>query len=243
MTVQFPQIDANEPRLLPDSYNRTSSDRSFEEKLKLEQARLGLLFSPFSQLDSLFYSRLAGSFQSSEPQADSTLYSFIDQAEQTGKEPKVQNDNSSSVHRAPPLQMFESLPSQSLNKNLLQQLLVQTGWLTPNLAAQPQFYNAFLEGKLQLKLDLQLLIDQIVEQVKMVKGRERAELSLMLKPEELGEILLVLTSRSGMVSIQVQTSLETKKLIDSRREELERALKKAHVNFDRIEIREVTGNV
>lgn len=243
MTVQLPHIDANEPRLLPDSSARTTSDHSFEEKLKLEQARLGLLFSPFSQLDSLFYSRLAGSFQSSEPQENSSLYSFTDQTEPAIKEPKFQNDNSSSVPRAHSLQMFESLPPQALNKNFLQQLLAQTGWLAPNLAAQPQFYNAFMEGKLQLKFDLQLLIDQIVEQVKLVKGKERAELSLTLKPEDMGEILLVLTSRSGMVSIQVQASSETKKLIDSQREELERALKKAHVNFDRIEIREVTGNV
>lgn len=243
MTVQFPQIDANEPRLLPDSYNRISSDRSFEEKLKLEQARLGLLFSPFSQLESIFSSLQNLNFKSESIENAFNSYLALEQPKTAMPEQQDQLRPSSFLHRPSSPQIFESVPMQSFNRQSLQQLLAQAGWLTPNLAAQPQFYNAFLEGKLQLKFDLQLLIDQIVEQVKLVKGKERTELSLTLKPEELGEILLVLTSRSGTISIQLQTSSETKKLIDSQKEELERALKKAHVNFDRIEIREVTANV
>jgi len=50
----------------------------------------------------------------------------------------------------------------------------------------------------------------------------------------LGEIFLKLTSLSGRVSIFISSSPETKKLIDSQKEELERALKKANVNLDQV---------
>lgn len=239
MTVQFPQIDSAEPRLSPDSCKQTSSDRSFEEKLKLEQARLGLFFSPLARLNSLFSSTFYGGFETTQTQSKEDLYSFLEQPKVNAQEQYKQNNNQTTpVSNAAP-RIFESIPLQSTNRQFLQQLLSQTGWLVPNLEAQPAFYNAFLQGKLQPKLDLQFLIDKIVEQVKLVKGREKTELSLTLKPEELGEILLVLSSRSGVVSISIQASPETKKLIDDQRAELERALKKAKVNFDRVTIQEV----
>ncbi|MFH1577429.1 MAG: hypothetical protein ABID35_07785, partial [Candidatus Margulisiibacteriota bacterium] len=54
MTVQLSQIQTLEPRLLPDSFSQNSSDNSFQRYLDNEQKRLGLMFSPFGQLD--FYS-------------------------------------------------------------------------------------------------------------------------------------------------------------------------------------------
>lgn len=247
MTIQFSQVELAEARLYPDSCKQTSSDQSFEEKLKLaqavnrdgsQQARLGLLFMPFSQFESLFSSTIYGGFESSSQKTENNLFSFLEEPKQAVTE-QYAKPESSSLNRLPTPQMFESVPVRSFNRQFLQQLLTQTGWLVPNLAAQPTFYSAFLEGKLQLKLDMQSLIDQIAEQVKMVKGKEKTELSLTLKPEELGEIILVLTSRSGIVSIQIQASAETKKLIDSQRSELEQGLKKAKVAFDEIKVQEV----
>ena len=238
MTVQFPQIDTAEPRLLPDSCKQTSSDQSFEEKLKFEQARLGLLFSPLARLNSLFSSTFYGGIGTAQTQPKEDIYSLLEQPSSSALRASEDRHPTSPVPSPSP-KMFESIPLQSSNRQFLQQLLSQTGWLVPNLEAQPAFYNAFLEGKLQPKLDLQLLIDRIVEQVKLVKGKEKTELSLTLKPEELGEIFLVLSSHSGIVSISIQASPETKKLIDDQREELERALKRAQVSFDKIEIEEV----
>jgi len=112
----------------------------------------------------------------------------------------------------------------------------------PNLAAQPELQSAFLAGRLQPSLDLQPLIDQLVEQVRLVRSRGQTEFSLVLKPEELGEIFITLTAHSGIVSIQIKASPETKKLIDSQKSELAAALKKAQVDCDEIKIEEVNKN-
>ena len=104
------------------------------------------------------------------------------------------------------------------------------------MEANPQFYLAELQGKLLNKLDMQSLIDQILTQVKMVKEKGKAELRLGLKPGNLGEIIMTLTSRSGMISIQIEAPEETKKLLEAELKELELALKKAKVDLAEIKI-------
>jgi flagellar hook-length control protein FliK len=237
VTVQFPQIDSNEPRLLTDNHNQSQSDHSFEDKLKLEQARLGLLFSPFNQLESIFSSFQSLNFNSNNSGSDLNG-SLNDQASKYQlPEPTAKFGSSADAARQP--QVFDSAPSQTLARHSLQEIISRSEWFAPNLSAQPLFYQAFLEGKLQPKLDLQSLIDEIVQQVKIVKEKGKTEISLSINPEELGEILLTITSVSGMISIQIQTSKETKKLLESERAELERSLKKAKVNLGQIRIEEV----
>ena len=52
--VQISKLDTNDSRLLTDSSNQNNLDNAFAEKLKYEQARLGLAFSPLAQLQNLF---------------------------------------------------------------------------------------------------------------------------------------------------------------------------------------------
>jgi len=241
MTIELSKVEVSEPRLAADNSNQNISDRSFEEKLKFEKARLGLLFSPFSQLGSFFSSPTDLTFSSTitEDQLNSCL---VSETNHYNLPENRQNYGSSNPSARSQLQMFDSAPPPAFNRQMLQELLSKTNWLVPNLSALPFFYQAFLDGKLQPKLDLQFLIDQIIDQVKVVKEKGKTELILGLKPENLGEILLILSTHSGIVSIQINASPETKKLIDSQREELERALKKAKIRFDKIEVREVEKN-
>jgi len=238
VTVELPKVELNEPRLAADNHNQNSSDRSFEEKLQFEKARLGLLFSPFSQLGSFFSSPtdLAFSSTKTEDQLNSYLASEANHYNQPENQQSYGSSNLSAYSQS---QIFDSASSPAFNRQMLQELLSKTNWLVPNLEAQPFFYQAFLDGKLQPKLDLQFLIDQIIDQVKVVKDKGKTELILRLKPENLGEILLTLTAHSGMISIQINASPETRKLMESQRKELERALKKAKIRFDKIEISEV----
>jgi flagellar hook-length control protein FliK len=240
VTIQFPQVEAKDLRLLSDSYTQRSSDPSFEEKLRFEQARLG----PFSHLESLFNSQIGLDFASQQSlgsqktESASDIYSTIEQikmkATETGEFSKPSSSNPQTSTR-----MFESVSLQPFSRQLLQELLSKTNWLVPNLEANPLFFQASVDGKLQARLDLQALIDKIVEQATLVKSKGKTELSIALNPEELGEILLTTTYHAGVISIQINANPETKKLIDSQREELERALKKARVNFDQIKIQEV----
>jgi flagellar hook-length control protein FliK len=234
VTVQVSQIQSSEPRLFQDSYTQNNPDQSFQQYLEQEQRRLAFIFSPFSQFN--FSSWLE------YPEVDSSankidLFSDIEQAPSQSfaskTEPNAQKD------LPLPNQAFDQIAAYSSAKSaqaVLQDLLMKTGWLAPNLEASPQFYLAQLEGKLLNKLDLQFLVDQILSQVKLVKEKGKVELSLGLKPENLGKIILVLTSKSGMVSIQIQAPEETRKLIEAELTELELALKKAKVNLAEIKV-------
>ncbi|MGB9612794.1 MAG: flagellar hook-length control protein FliK [Candidatus Margulisiibacteriota bacterium] len=239
VTIWVPKIESSEPRLWPDTYNQNRSvDDSFEQKLKFEQARLGLLFSPFPQLSSLFSPQNLVFNRNPEKELNNYLTSEPAKVNNYSQ-PQPQSYPKTTVSQPSPPQIFESFPTKSFNHQFWQNLLYQTNWLIPNLEAQPLFYQAFLEGKLQPKLDLQFLVEQIINQVNLVKEKGRTELVLSLKPENLGEILLVLTAHSGMVSIQIQVPQETKKLLEAEIEKLKKSLRKAKVNFDKIEIEEV----
>src|SRR3989338_8322306 len=66
VTIQLPKIEASESRLLTDN-SKQNSDPSFEQKLNYEKTRLGLAFSPFYQLQSLFDSSTNFSFNWDNP--------------------------------------------------------------------------------------------------------------------------------------------------------------------------------
>ena len=240
MTVQLTQIQPSEPHLLPDTYTQNNTDNSFQNYLDNEQKRLGLMFSPYSQID---FSAWFGytNFDLTDKSAQAVnLFSEIELSHtQTSPAQLQYSDNQSSQ----PLQLTEANYDQLANyyfsqasQPTLQELLQQTGWLTPNLEASPQLFRAQLEGKLLNKMDLQFLVDQIISQVKLVKEKGQTTLTLGLKPENLGEIVLTMTSRSGMIGIQIEASEETKKLLDSLVSELEQALKRSKINVAEITI-------
>lgn len=241
MTVQLSQIQPHEPDLLQDSSTQNSSDNSFQKYLDEEQKRLAFLLSPFSQFN--FGSWFAYSDPNSNadnPANKVNLFSDLELISSEKYAGGAQNSQTNIEDQSP---IPNRSPQQTTNNYfakpaqiLLQELLAKTGWLSPNLEASPLFLQAQLAGKLLSKLDLQFLIDQILSQVKLVKEKGKVELTLGLKPENLGEILLTLTSRSGMISIQIQAPEETKKIIEAELAELELALKKAKINLEEIKI-------
>ncbi len=239
MTIQLAATETSDPRLLTDTYKQNNFDSSFEEKLKAEKERIGLLFSPFAQLNSFFSSPL-------ELTLLSTTTSGPDAHAGPAREP-AKNDLAQQSAHAPstspsagsrPAEVFEAAGTLPFNRQLVQELLSRSNLLVPNLAAQPAFSQAFEAGQLQPKYDLQALIDKIAEQVSLARNKGKTELSLNLKQDGLGDIYLQLTSLSGKVAIFMSASAETKRLIDSRKDELTQALKKVHVEIDSVTIEE-----
>lgn len=245
MTTQIPKIDSSDLAPMPEIVSQNVNGPSFEEKLKSEQARLGLLFSPFSQLGAFFYSD--NQFDSQQDENGSSSRAAL---EQNSGLANSSNSNLSktanSAHNAPnqtaPPQSFDSLSTRTLSQQWVKELFIRNHWLTPNLQGQSLFYQAFLDGKLLASFDLQSLVDEIASRVALVKDKGRTQISLTLQPEELGEILLTLTSLAGAISVQIQASSDTKKLLLSQRDELALALKKANINVDEIIIEEVKSN-
>lgn len=243
MTIQLAAPETSEPRLLTDTYKQNNFDSSFEEKLKAEKERIGLLFSPFAQLNSFFSSPLELTLLSTTAPAQENNADKVQEPSKTElsqqSAPKPSLDQASAART---MEVFGSAGSQQFNRQFLQELLTRSNLLIPNLAAQPMFSQAFEAGILQPKFDLQALIDKLLEQVNLVKDKNKTELSLNLKQEDLGDIFLQLTSVAGKVSIFMSASAETKKLIDSHKEDLERALRKANVDLDLVTIEEVKNH-
>ena len=238
MTVQIPQIHSLESGLLQDSSAQNASLTPFQKYLEEEQKRLAFMLSPFAQFNfGSWFAYPSLNFETEGSGGHAEIFSDMDPAPAENRDTTTQNYHANNQQQSPAPE--QTLPQTSLSnpaQTMLQDLLARTGWLAPNLEASPLFYRAQLEGKLLSKLDLQFLVDEILSQVKVVKEKGKVELTLGLRPENLGDILLTLTSRSGMISVQIQAPEETRKLIEAELRELELALKKAKVQLEGIKV-------
>jgi len=246
LTIQLPDIEVSPPSLQKDSYNQKNTDDSFNEKLSYEKARLGLLFSPFGMIENIFSPTLSSNQSQNDNYLIESLFKDPSNAPNYAENTNGTNARSTSQasnNSANNAQIFDSLPLQSINRQAIQDLLVKTNWVIPNLAANPLFNQALMNGKLQQSFSLDQLVDQIISQIKIAKIKGETSVSFNLNPEELGNIILTLTYHAGMVSIQMQSSSDTKKLLDDNQEELENALRKADVHYDKIQVMEVKENV
>lgn len=217
---------------------QSSSSQSFQKFLEEEQKRLGFLFAPFGQFnfsswfaypDTLAQENSSPSFLSSNDTVNNpTSSNYYHETTSTAQTP--------SNHQTAIAAASQAFASPASVQSTLQEILMKTGWLTPNMEALPQFNFSQLDGKLLQKFDLQSLVDEIVTRVSMVKEKGKVELSLGLKPDDLGELLLTLTSQGGMIYVSIQATDETRKLIQSQLNALTDALKKAHVNLGEIKI-------
>lgn len=245
MKVTIPQNPATlDPSLLEPSHALNQTDRSFEQYLEEEKKRLSAMFSPLSSFN---FSGLFGYAQ--DKNNDLRYLENIDLFSDINSKDFKSNDfaSNSYLSNSQPVSSNQTVAQTIINqitdtnqtsatKVFLQQLLAQTGWLTPNIEAQQLLQQMQSQGKLLNNFDLQALVDKIVSQVKLVKEKGQTQLSLGLKPDNLGEILLTLIARSGLISIQIQAPEESRKLILSQAKELELALKRANINLGEIKI-------
>jgi len=242
LTFEASPITFSDLRLSQDSSTQNTPDKPFKNYLDEEQQRLVNLFSPFGQFNfgSMFsYPDLNFNADKLSLFADTPASSY--QAAEQPSHPATQQ-SSSQTEQAITSQIFFSNNQESIAvvdkslKNAFQELLMQTGWLAPNMEANPAFLNAELKGTLLAKFDMQSLVDKIISQLEMVKDKGRSELRFGLKPENLGEILLTLSSRSGMISINIAASDETRKIMEENLNALSAALKRAKINLENIKV-------
>lgn len=228
MEIQLSQIHAPDASLLQDPSAQNPPNQSFQGYLDEEQKRIALMFSPWAQFEfsSLF------SYPMFTPETENPGRVEIPPAEQNYSE-NYQRENH--LARSGGFRLSDNFVPKP-PEIMLQEILAKTGWLAPNLEASPLFFQAQLDGKLLSKLDLQYLVDQILAQIRLVKEKGRTELTIGLKPDDLGEIILTLIAKSGMISIRIQAPEETRKQLEALRKELEIALKKSNVNLSEIKI-------
>ncbi len=225
------QVPAPETSLLTENATQSRSDTTFAQYLEEEQKRLGALF--------------AGWFGYADPGA--SLLQSAGETDQKIELKEIYRENEKSAEQAETknstikttMNNLARLDQTSFPKKLMQELLQKTGWLTPNLQTQPLFSQAQLSGKLLTSLDLQSLVDEIVSRVILIKAKGQVELSFGLKPENLGDMLITLASRADGISVNIQASAETKKLLDEQLFQLALFLKKAKINVTEIIVTEI----
>lgn len=198
-------------------------DGSFAAQLRIAESKLGVFGF---DLDSLFAA-----------DADSNLKIQLEdnlpenKPSQKGKPEATFTDSKNS-------QPLKTITDVKELKNLLIQNLPAS-----HLFTLPSFYfgDTFLPQPI-LKADLQILIDELVEQARLLKINQKVELTLNLSEETLGNILLSLTSRQGVVSIQISANSQTQAYLKDHQSELEMALNLAEIPVDEVKIIEIGGD-
>jgi len=92
------------------------------------------------------------------------------------------------------------------------------------------------------KTEMQSIIDEMIEKVEFLKAGQRREIKLALSPETLGNLMLSLSIKNGLVSIQIAASSESKKTLEDNLSELEISLKEAKIELEEIKIVEVKND-
>ncbi len=79
--------------------------------------------------------------------------------------------------------------------------------------------------------DLEMVISDIVDKVKLVKEGRNTTLSLHIRPEGEGDLLLDISMRNGSIFISILADPDSRKWLDMNMAALEESLKRANVNI------------
>jgi len=113
------------------------------------------------------------------------------------------------------------------------------------LELSPDLYSALITAKNNAaslrKIDVDDLISQIKNKIKFLLENGKTELSIELKPENLGTILMSISSNKGLLSINIYADQAARQALEENIAELERALKLADLNIDNLKILSDSG--
>lgn len=219
--------------------NTRTGDNSFEEKLndaqkELETKKNYLSAAPWRQLQDLF-SIFPLDFDFKVEKTSTDLYSMRTQEEKPRQKTSPAREEKQNNNPTAAKEKTFATNDVKTVKEILNKFI-------PNPVAAsylPILGTTAGTSLTATKFDLQVLIDQIVEQARLIKTQKIAELSLVLQESELGQIFLDIASRNGLVTIQITASADTKKNLENSLKELEDALELADIKADKIKIVEV----
>lgn len=152
------------------------------------------------------------------------------------KKPAVQN-NPIAENKGEIAPKQNPAPEQKLS-----QIIAADKFILGSLQIPASFNNTLLKETSALKLDVDFLAGKIIDQVKLVQEKGRVELNLTLQPDELGEILLSVSLRNGVISVGMTASPETKKILDQNLNELQTSLKRAKLNLGELWVSETQNS-
>jgi len=211
-------------------------DGSFDKYL--EEAQNGLPIFPWSNLFSLFDLKLDMNFQQESP--EDKKVDFVQKEKDKNKNQNTEKTMDQLAKIEPANKSKENL--DYINFKLAKDILLK------NLP-QPSMYLGLIPNQISnpstttpSKTSIQTLIDEIAQKIEFLKKGNESQVRLTLSEENLGDMLLSLSLKNGMVSIQIAASTETKKYFDNNISELEISLKEAKIDVESLKIVEVKND-
>lgn len=225
----------------PEQSQSRSSNVDFDALLEKEKQKLSFPF-PFSMLQSLFsipFTFIYGGDASVKkvdvkPQLNNDEHSPRPVIHQASKKQDIEkNEAKSSLNPNSPVERQKTNNIQ-FTGNVINKLFVGELELTP------EFYNILLTAKNKVAslrgVDVDDLISQIQDKIKLLKDNGKVEMSLQLKPENLGTILMSVTSNKGVISINLYADNVAREALEESIQELEKSLKRVNLNIGSLNV-------
>lgn len=211
-------------------------DDSFSQELQIAQESLenSNQINTYSRLQEILSNLLPLEIKFSKPSkeiSENKVPSHLEKIEESlepsgNQKPYQKNDNNN---------FFIVEETDKIKEALAQNL---PKFYFPLSAFSPLYTEQMQMSNLS-SINLQILIDEIVKQAKLIKTQNKTNLELLLNEETLGTILLSLTSQKGKIVIQIAALPEIKKLLDKEINKLEESLERAKIDVEEIKVTEV----
>ncbi len=242
--INFGQVSKDQG-LSENSWNR---DNSFQEKLNVEEKRLeerqktlnsfnfGAIQSIFNVIPLEFDFNM--NMASIENNFNKESFSTKTEVKALAKQSSFSNGNNPTKNGASEIHLLRASNQQAAEQNAMLNKFFLNNNLVPNTEILMPF-SKIAEGtkaSSTTKIELEPLIENISKYAKVIKANGRTTIELSLKPEDLGNILLNISSKNGIVSVEIVASRETKDILDANLLALKDALTQANINVGNLDV-------
>lgn len=221
------------------SLSKKSSEISFDASLKDEQEKLQekqktLSYIPWAEIEGIFNSLpLKFDFQFSPPpkEFDSPKRDLLPSPPQKSDGDKGQGGR---VKEASDRNCAEKISYTMGQKVFLQNLMANIRPVMGNPVIPLDLSSVF--GLKTRGSNLELIVSEIVDKIKLVEEGKKVELSVALKPDQMGELLLNMSMKNGLVSVSIIADGEAKEWIEQNIAGLKESLKQANISLGDVSV-------
>ena len=241
MSQVLPITNETEITAAPEQNRSRESDIDFDQLLKKEEQKVSIP-NPFAIIQSFISSILSfgGKTDSrvnkveEKPMTNNDSRSHMPVAQAPNESRIAKNETNKSIAASDkPVNQIKADNIRFAN-DAVKKLFIGELQLTPEL------YDVMLKVKNKtdsLKaIDINDLVSQIQDKIKLLKENGKIELSMQLKPENLGTILMNITSNKGVISISLYANGLTREALEESIHDLENALKRVNLNIGSLNV-------
>ncbi len=229
----------SEISLFQDSY----AQNNFSKKKKEEQFDYFLEEELLKILANFNYSSLSW-FETNNPTpSDNRNYDIFSAINKTEKDYNHLNSNPQEPFRqSTPIKNENSSknlagapPNKKIDSPAMSDLIQRTINII-NASAQLDKLAMTSANGIKGKINLQALVDEIIENIEIAKANGKLELKILLKPEDLGEILVKIQQDQGKINVTLWANGEALRELQDHLSELEKALSQNQISLGQLSV-------